>query len=160
MTELPQILQSASDSVFTVLFRKKPTDDSVAKKISEEPADTFTKNPESSKFAKSLIEGDECLIKGHLIKCENTLGRSTVIDLSAKHDSKFRQVDHRTIEYIILKNVKYSLKAKGGKKAKLVDDSKKLDKWDVTKVAAGNWLSASKYYKLTKIDGDEIELTG
>ena len=44
------------------------------------------------------------------------LGRSTVIDLSAKTDNKFRQVDHRTIEWLIVKNVKYVLKKSGGKK--------------------------------------------
>lgn len=55
-------------------------------------------------------------MRGHLVKCENSLGRSTVIDLSSKADNKFRQVDHRTIEYIILRNVKYVLK-KGAKKS-------------------------------------------
>lgn len=51
-----------------------------------------------SKLAKSLIEGEECMMHCHLVKCENGLGRSTVIDLGAKGDNKFRQVDHRTIE--------------------------------------------------------------
>jgi hypothetical protein len=64
---------------------------------------------------KSILEGDLCKMTCHLVEAENMLGRSTVIDLNAKGDNKFRQVDHRTIEYIILRNVKYSLK-KSGKK--------------------------------------------
>jgi len=51
----------------------------------------------------------------HLVNSEGTLGRSTVIDLSSKHENKFRQVDHRTINYLIINNTKYVLK-KGGKK--------------------------------------------
>jgi hypothetical protein len=41
MTELPKILETASDSVFTVLFRKKPSEEAAAQKILNEPADTF-----------------------------------------------------------------------------------------------------------------------
>ncbi len=50
-----------------------------------------------------------------MVKAENKLGRSLVIDLDATTPSKFRQIDHRTIEYIIVNNTKYFLK-KGAKK--------------------------------------------
>jgi hypothetical protein len=53
-----------------------------------------------------------------LVKAENKLGRSLVIDLDATTPSKFRQIDHRTIEYIIVNNTKYFLK-KGAKKQAL-----------------------------------------
>ena len=42
-----------------------------------------------------------------LIKAESKLGRSTVIDLLTSHENKFRMIDHRTIEYIIINNTKY-----------------------------------------------------
>jgi len=51
----------------------------------------------------------------HLVKAESSLGRSTVIDLTSKHENKFRQVDHRSIDFIVYQNVKYVLK-KGSKK--------------------------------------------
>lgn len=55
------------------------------------------------------------------------MGRSTVIDLSAKTDRKFRQIDHRTIEEIILRNVKYTLKKASAKGGAAKDEEKKKD---------------------------------
>ena len=53
----------------------------------------------------------------HMVEADGALGRSTVIDLSAKTANKFRQVDHRSISFLILRNVKYVL-SKGSKKQK------------------------------------------
>ena len=69
-----------------------------------------------------------------MVEAENALGRSTVIDLQTKNPNKFRQVDHRTIVYVILRNVKYVLK-KGGKKAASADEDDDMDA-DVKKKAA------------------------
>ena len=53
-----------------------------------------------------------------------------VVDLNS--DSGFKQVDHRTINWIIYKNVKYSL----GKSAKKEDVPLKSEgpKWDVSQI--------------------------
>ena len=81
----------------------------------------------------------------HLVKVENNLGRSTVIDLNAQSPSKFRQVDHRSIEWIIFKNVKYVLK-KGAKKAEEEEKKKgEAPLWDPKKLAVGNWFSSTMY---------------
>jgi len=50
------------------------------------------------------------LITGYLVNTENSLGRSTVFDLK---DNTVKQVDHRTIEWIVFKNVKYPINKKG-----------------------------------------------
>jgi hypothetical protein len=68
-----------------------------------------------------VLEGEPCEITCHLVKAENKLGRSLVIDLNATTPSKFRQIDHRTIEFIIVRNTKYVLK-KAAKKLQSSDE--------------------------------------
>ena len=73
-------------------------------------------NGNIKKITKELLEGEECTLICHICKSEAKLGRSLVLDLNAPRNNNFRQVDHRTIEFIILKNVKYVL-SKGSKAA-------------------------------------------
>lgn len=47
---------------------------------------------------------------GYLINTENEFGRSNVIDLEVKTGNRTRQVDHRTIDGLVLKNVLYVVK--------------------------------------------------
>ncbi len=89
----------------------------------------------------------------HLIEADSSLGRSTVIDLTSKSENKFRQVDHRTINYIIYHNVKYVLKKGGKKKAKDEDSDVEMDedkkkkkeepKWNSAELAIGNVFSGT-----------------
>ena len=98
----------------------------------------------------------------HLVQVENNLGRSLVIDLNAKSPSKFRQVDHRSIDYIIFQNVKYVLKK--GAKAEIADEaddeekkkSKDEPKWDHKKLAIGNWFSGTSYYQAEEDKGEHV----
>ena len=79
----------------------------------------------------------------YLVKSESSLGRSTVIDLTTTHANKFRQVDHRSINYLITQNVKYVLKKGGHKQPKASESDDEMDgedkkkkkeepKWDYT----------------------------
>lgn len=94
------------------------------------------------------------MITGRLENIQNYLGRSTIIDLK---DNTVKQLDHRTIEWIVFKNVKYLIN-KGGKREDNNKDEKKKDEllWDYSKLAVGNWFSATSYYKITNINGDEV----
>ena len=58
-------------------------------------------------LAKEILCGKETTVIGHLSKTEGKLGRSLVIDLPSKG---YRQVDHRTLKWLIIRNVKYSVK--------------------------------------------------
>lgn len=56
-------------------------------------------------------EGEERVLRGRLVQPEPLLGRSQVEDLDidrSKH--RIRQVDHRTIKWLIVGNVKYTVK--------------------------------------------------
>jgi len=105
-----------------------------------------------NKMSKEIIEGKSVEIVGHLVESENHLGRSLIIDLKAPKTNNFRQVDHRTIEWIILRNVKYTL----GKKAPGTDElplkfDKDAARWDPSKLEVGNWFSSTSYYKVREI---------
>ena len=56
-------------------------------------------------FEKS--NGDERVLRGRLIHPEPLLGRSMVEDLDVSSDNNVRQVDHRTIKWLIVDGVKY-----------------------------------------------------
>jgi len=45
-----------------------------------------------------------------LSKTDHKLGRSKVLDLNGPWGMNYRQVDHRSLTSLILKNVKYVLK--------------------------------------------------
>ena len=85
-TELIQKFAHVGDTVFTVSFNK--------------------------------ASGDERILIGYLVQVETGFGRSTVIDLQASkgsnpnHDGRLRQVDHRTLNWLIHKNVKHTVKSK------------------------------------------------
>jgi hypothetical protein len=116
MSGLAELIETFSDSVFTVSFHKQPTIDGGKEALDNLKFADLQDKKKVADVAKHFTEGELTTMICHLVKVENNLGRSTVIDLTAKTDNKFRQVDHRTIESIIFKNVKYSLK-KGAKKA-------------------------------------------
>jgi hypothetical protein len=58
----------------------------------------------------TIIHGEQACCTGFLVDSEGKLGRSTIIDLSEPYGKGFKQVDHRSIEFLIIKNVKYTVK--------------------------------------------------
>ena len=55
-------------------------------------------------------DGNERVLRGRLVKPEPLLGRSMVEDLDQKGVNRLRQVDHRTIKYLIVDGTKYIVK--------------------------------------------------
>ena len=99
-------LLEAGSNVFTVTFRKKVNVDKV---LEECKSDSWIfKNKE--KLANNLANGELHTISGFLTNSDEKLGRSSVIDLDQEYGKAYRLVDHRTIETLILDNVKYVLK--------------------------------------------------
>ena len=108
-------------------------------------------------MSKTFIEGETECITGHLIESENLLGRSVVVDLNAPANNNIRQVDHRTIEFIIFRNVKYTLgkKVPGSEELPLKYDKKDI-KWNSSNLKVDNWFSSSTYYKVKDIVDKEM----
>ena len=76
----------------------------------------------------------------YLQKVENNHGRIVVKDLEPTTATKLKQIDLKTIEWIVVKNVKYVIK-KGA--LKLDDEEEKKDEvvWDPKNLAIGKWFS-------------------
>lgn len=109
-------------------------------------------------MAKKVTEGESCQLTCFLVEVENHLGRSTVIDLGAKSDNKFKQIDHRSIDSITIRNVKYVLK-KAGAKGEVFGDvaaGKDEPKWNYANLAVGNWFSTTNYFHVKSIAGDNV----
>lgn len=67
----------------------------------------FTKQP-----GKGQEEGEERVLRGRLLSHEALLGRSYVEDMDKPENDRVRLVDHRTIKYLIVDGVKYTVKGK------------------------------------------------
>lgn len=81
----------------------KVTKTQAAELLIHSPNRPFTVN-----FNKT--DGSERTLRGRLISPEPLLGRSMVEDLDETSDHKLRQVDHRTINYLIVEGTKYIVK--------------------------------------------------
>ena len=104
-TELVEKLILAGECVFTVHFNKKVDEAHIQGIISGAGS-----KPDLKKLSKEIVTGQECEMTCFLASADNHLGRSSIIDLNSPHGRNFRQVDHRTINWLILKNVKYIVK--------------------------------------------------
>ena len=102
-------LIDAKDSVFTVSFTKMKHAEAVQQALQGIKSALDLQN-RRRELAQQMVEGEPCSITGHLVKTENCLGRSMVIDLNQPYGKGIRLVDHRTIYELVLENVKYSIK--------------------------------------------------
>lgn len=117
-TEIKEILEQAGNNVFTVNFNKQVKDKEVKDKLlnaikNEEGNPLSYQEMEKAlkKVSKHLMEGEERTLIGHLYSNEPQMGRTQVIDLEIPiGEYRVRQVDHRTINWLIIKNVKYIVK--------------------------------------------------
>lgn len=103
----PDIVEESFNSGSYYEEEKKVTLTELAKILSETDNTLFTVN-----FVKA--NGEERTLIGHRVGTENYLGRTNVIDLehqiSRKKGIPLRQVDHRTLKWLIYKGTKYSVK--------------------------------------------------
>lgn len=113
-TELIDILERAGATIFTVCFFKQPKEKDVLdetlavlrQEVGQVDLPTLEKHVKQA--IKRSIHGEERIIVGHLIQSEPKMGRSQVVDLSVPHtEHSIRLVDHRSLQWMILRGVKY-----------------------------------------------------
>jgi hypothetical protein len=111
MTEAATILENAGDTVFMCAFNKKADENTVAEALGSLSVAELTTPKTLKKHLKSILQGEERVLTGHLLNSEAKLGRSQVIDLNIpKGEYNIRLVDHRSLNWIIFKNIKYIVK--------------------------------------------------
>lgn len=109
-TALVGILESTAGCVFTVNFNKQATAEGNLTRLTEAMENDFEllKNPKSrAELAASLMIGEDRTIRGVLDRTEQKMGRTRVFDQDVADGNNQRLVDHRTINWMIYKNIKY-----------------------------------------------------
>jgi len=117
-TEVNNILANIGQQIFTVNFNKQVKQDDIKNKlltaIKDEEGNplTYEQIEKNLKIiSKELNKGEERTLIGYLLEINNEMGRSSAIDLEIERgQNRLRQIDHRTINYLIFKNTKYLVK--------------------------------------------------
>ena len=109
-SEVVELMTNARECAFTVTFHKQLDEAYVKDVLADAPKDAFSNAAKLKALSKQLTHGKEVQMTCFLTKSEATLGRSRVIDLNAPWGMNYRQVDHRTIESLVLRNTKYVVK--------------------------------------------------
>lgn len=159
--ELVEMLESVRDTIFTICFRKKVQQKNVVERLEIEGEEAIGELKKSKKLAKELLSGEECVIVGRLVNLEPKLGRSMVKDLRVPFGFNLRQVDHRTIDWIIFKNRKFILKKSGKKYPELPEAALKIEdplhtKWNIDKLSPDNWFSDTRYLRVDRVRPDGL----
>jgi len=117
-TEVNNILANIGQQIFTVNFNKQVKQDDIKNKlltaIKDEEGNPLTYEQIEKHLkiiSKELNKGEERTLIGYLLEINNEMGRSSAIDLEIERgQNRLRQIDHRTINYLIFKNTKYLVK--------------------------------------------------
>lgn len=127
MTELAELLNNSPRIAMTVAFYKK--DEQKTKKLYEAEKQAKIDEIQNAKVAdvprllndlienpiSKVIPGELRIMKGRHYGVIDDLGRLQFIDMEkprtkTDYDDRYRQIDPRTIVYIIVNNTKYTLK--------------------------------------------------
>jgi hypothetical protein len=108
LTELGRIIrEDVKDAVFEVQFTKQQTVEAVAKTLEEiAPTLATCTAADRKRKAKDLLSGETRVMRCHFLGVDPN-GRFRVIDLEA---NGLRLVDSRSLEYVVVKGIKYELK--------------------------------------------------
>lgn len=117
-TEIADIFIKNSRIAMTVCFHKQINKDSIVKEVLEKIQNCTVKSLESEikKIITKTIDGEIRTIKGRHYGIMNNFGRVDFVDMeiqkdfSLSYDNRFRQVDPRTIEWLIVNGIKYVVK--------------------------------------------------
>lgn len=127
-TELAQMMSEVGDTVFEVSFQKQPAKEDIQAAIAKTNNGQFLSNKQIRDNVEEAYKGETRVLRGYLLNIEPLMGRAKVVDLDVRFktneimstpnpeghtrigDNGIRLIDLRTLNYLIYKGVKYSLK--------------------------------------------------
>ncbi len=90
MTQLVEVLETANDTIFKVVFKKQANVDAAAKRLDSVSLNDLKNPAKKSAIAEEIAFGERSTMICKILDLQTILGRSLVIDFSATSDSKFR----------------------------------------------------------------------
>jgi len=111
-TDLTTLFLGNPNTAFTVSFNKQVKETDVTKEImdSYEGATPKTMEAAIKKAVKRALNGEERILEGYHTGSQDEMGRVQVVDMNITTGSPNRLVDPRTLNYLILKGTKYTVK--------------------------------------------------
>lgn len=114
-SKIVEILANVRNNVFTVNFNKQASAKTVNEALAGINKGKILNNSEITAVVKEAYKGEERTLTGRMVQVETGLGRSQVIDLSIEkkegsYDNRLRQVDHRTINWLVSAGTRYEVK--------------------------------------------------
>jgi len=111
-TDLTKIFLENSNVVFTVSFNKQVKEADVVNEIKEAyekstPTEFETK---VKKAIKRSLAGEERVLTGYHTGSQDDFGRVTTIDMNITEGAQTRLVDPRSLNWLVLKGRKYTVK--------------------------------------------------
>ncbi|MEM1009652.1 MAG: hypothetical protein AAGJ35_11675 [Myxococcota bacterium] len=113
--QLCELLEGARDSIFTVNFHRQAREKDVLAQVMSALERGESEELSQEQLVKAMrkavresMSGESRTLVGYLLQSEPKMGRSQVYDLSVPlGQNRLRLVDHRSLRWLILKNVKY-----------------------------------------------------
>lgn len=115
-TDIINVVLSKPGTIMTVNFNKKVDEKEVKQKLVDiHTARTFSE-ADAKRAAKTILQGEERTMIGRHYHQIDDMGRLQFIDMelakdpSKEYDVRLRKVDPRTINWVIVENIKYIVK--------------------------------------------------
>jgi hypothetical protein len=115
-TRLTEIILDNTGVVMTVNFNKKVDEKAVKEILDNALRSGPSRAIETKALAKHILQGEERTIVGRHNHHIDEMGRLQFVDMelalddSKEYDVRLRKVDPRTVNWVIVKNVKYKVK--------------------------------------------------
>jgi hypothetical protein len=109
-TELVAKFNEVGRSVYTVNFNKQPKLEDAFDAIANRGE--IKSNKELKKLLTESMKGEPRTLVGYTVSRDVSLGRSMVVDLEQTGDDRIRQVDPRSLNWVICEGVRYEVKGK------------------------------------------------